>query len=1152
MALQNLRSNTANKRPTASGMVDGQVAINTNATNPGLFFKDAGDGIRKVGPVFIGSSAPNSSPATGGSSGHSIGEQWLDTSGGRYVLKIWDGTAWRDDDSNYLQLTGGALSGALTIDNAANLAALDLKFDGDTDTGFYAPAANTLGFVGGGTERLRIDSSGNVGLNNTSPSSYLAGSRNLVIGAGASAAGLTVRSSTSTDGFFAFADGTTGNETYRGFIAYGHSTDSLRFATSATERLRIDSSGRVGIGTSSPDDVLDVRSGAAGFAQFVHSSGMGGIRISGSAASSAANLVFSNDHTNGVSDEYTIQMSGDNDRLAFRSGGPADTERVSFMADGKVGIGTSSPLEKLEVQNGHISVGSSTNTTSTNTLVAGYGYIIGSTKYGNVSIRSSYVNTTNAASLEFYTAAPAVSERMRIDSSGKVGIGTTSPGAALHIESSGADAAKLRVGFDSTRYYDIFRKSSDGFGLLNFYGSQSGFTGYVFGGVDGERMRIDSSGNIKIQTNNVNLQGAGTFRINSGSTAGSLNLDGGATNHGGEINLNGGSNGGTIQFRTGEGSGQQSEKARIDSSGRVGIGTSSPLSGANLTVAGNSLAVTGQNTAHSANSIRIGEEGSGLAEIRYYGPNSSTNGSLRLRSSRSDGSNNQDITIDSSGRVGINITTFSDAATALAIKNGASGSEHTYLDIVCDTNETTRVRFSEDGSTFPGEIRYNTFGHDMTFHANSAERMRIDSSGRVGIGTSSPDSLIHIASSTGPVLRLENTDTTLNTGNILGKIEFESKDVSNNAAGITANMHAEAIGSAGATDLVFGAGTAVSNSERYRIRFDGQHIWGGATERMRIDSSGRLLVGTSSARGDFYNGTTVHPLLQLEKASGSAGQQPRLIIVHNSSTGEAPELLFAKTRGTANGSTTIVNSGDELGLISFQGADGSGNVEGARIQAFVDNTPGSNDMPGRLVFSTTADGASSPTERVRITQQGATIFSAGSASGSGGSSLINNNDAGFVNDAGFGQTLHLGNTYGGAKGYIIFLYNGVSIGSVTAGGAGGSATTSVNYNTTSDYRLKENVVNITNGITRVKQLQPKRFNFIANAETTVDGFLAHEAQTVVPEAVTGTHNEVDDDGNAVMQGIDQSKLVPLLTAALQEAITKIETLETKVAALEGS
>ena len=108
-----------------------------------------------------------------------------------------------------------------------------------------------------------------------------------------------------------------------------------------------------------------------------------------------------------------------------------------------------------------------------------------------------------------------------------------------------------------------------------------------------------------------------------------------------------------------------------------------------------------------------------------------------------------------------------------------------------------------------------------------------------------------------------------------------------------------------------------------------------------------------------------------------------------------------------------------------------------------------------------------------------------------------------------------------------------------------------NFNTSSDYRLKENVVVIADGITRVKQLQPKRFNFIVDSDTTVDGFIAHEAQTVVPEAVTGTKDQVDEDGEAVMQVMDQSKLIPLLTAALQEAIAKIETLEIKVAAFEG-
>jgi len=126
-----------------------------------------------------------------------------------------------------------------------------------------------------------------------------------------------------------------------------------------------------------------------------------------------------------------------------------------------------------------------------------------------------------------------------------------------------------------------------------------------------------------------------------------------------------------------------------------------------------------------------------------------------------------------------------------------------------------------------------------------------------------------------------------------------------------------------------------------------------------------------------------------------------------------------------------------------------------------------------------------------------------------------------------------------------FFRQAVAVGDISL------SSSSTAYNTSSDYRLKENVVDLTSATTRLKQLEPKRFNFIVDPDTTVDGFIAHEAQSVVPEAVTGTKDAVDDDGNAVMQGIDQGKLVPLLTAALQEAITEIETLKTKVAALEA-
>ncbi len=124
-----------------------------------------------------------------------------------------------------------------------------------------------------------------------------------------------------------------------------------------------------------------------------------------------------------------------------------------------------------------------------------------------------------------------------------------------------------------------------------------------------------------------------------------------------------------------------------------------------------------------------------------------------------------------------------------------------------------------------------------------------------------------------------------------------------------------------------------------------------------------------------------------------------------------------------------------------------------------------------------------------------------------------------------------------------------------------SATT---FATSSDYRLKENVVAISDGITRLKTLKPSRFNWKADATVTVDGFLAHEV-TAVPEAIVGTKDEVvtqamidagDYDStklnDPIYQEIDQSKIVPLLTAALQEAVGKIETLETKVAALEAA
>ena len=149
------------------------------------------------------------------------------------------------------------------------------------------------------------------------------------------------------------------------------------------------------------------------------------------------------------------------------------------------------------------------------------------------------------------------------------------------------------------------------------------------------------------------------------------------------------------------------------------------------------------------------------------------------------------------------------------------------------------------------------------------------------------------------------------------------------------------------------------------------------TERMRIDASGRLLVGTSSARSNFYNSTN-SPQLQIE---GNDNSTAALAIIQdfNANTIGA-QLVLAKNNSTTIGTNVLVANGDTLGVVSFQGNDGSEFVEAATINALVDGTPGANDMPGRLVFSTTADGASSPTERMRIKNDGVVIIGPRTAS----------------------------------------------------------------------------------------------------------------------------------------------------------------------------
>ena len=268
--------------------------------------------------------------------------------------------------------------------------------------------------------------------------------------------------------------------------------------------------------------------------------------------------------------------------------------------------------------------------------------------------------------------------------------------------------------------------------------------------------------------------------------------------------------------------------------------------------------------------------------------------------------------------------------------------------------------------------------------------------------------------------------------------------------------------------------------------------------------------GTSLvARGGANNST---PNFQVQDYNGNAD----FTVLGNGDVGigiTAPASKLHVETGTSNLAARISKGGNKFDIGGLQSGT-------AYIKGFEGTVAFGNEYAGNLTFLT------ANTERLRVTASGDFLIGTASTTSNERVRISNGNDT---------RAISFQSASAAECGYIY----------INGGG------TSVTYSTSSDYRLKENVTAITSATDRLNQLNPVRFNFIADADTTVDGFLAHEVATVIPEAISGEKDEVDADGNAVMQGIDQSKLVPLLTAALQEALTKIDQLETRITALEA-
>ena len=369
-----------------------------------------------------------------------------------------------------------------------------------------------------------------------------------------------------------------------------------------------------------------------------------------------------------------------------------------------------------------------------------------------------------------------------------------------------------------------------------------------------------------------------------------------------------------------------------------------------------------------------------------------------------------------------------------------------------------------------------------------------------------------------------------------------------------------------------GKENATENDKAGYLSFTTGIADGTLTERLRISSSGltqinststtalELITNQSASSLRLANVDAASPSKSSDWIIQSGGLAAGDLAFYSNVTGDSGYRLNISSGGAATFSGDIIRKGN-VGNISFEG----GSVTNINAQIQYDQI---DSNTGQLFFKTANSGTLAT--RLTISPGGNVLFG-------GLTSLPSSTVFGsaFWNITAGRQILRQSTSVTSSLSLQQFFNPNGEVGSINVSGS------STSYNTSSDYRLKENVTPITDALSRINQLKPSRFNFIADADRTVDGFLAHEVQEIIPEAIIGEKDAMkdeeyeltprvdevtDEEGNviteaveAVMetrsvpdyQGIDQSKIVPLLTAAIQEQQTIIADLITRLEALEA-
>ena len=464
----------------------------------------------------------------------------------------------------------------------------------------------------------------------------------------------------------------------------------------------------------------------------------------------------------------------------------------------------------------------------------------------------------------------------------------------------------------------------------------------------------------------------------------------------------------------------------------------------------------------------------------------------------------------------------------------------------------------------------------LEFKPNNTTAMYIDSSQRVGIGTTSPKSIIHASDGTASGITARD-DAMIITHNGNPKLVFEDASEGSGDKVMLFNYFDETLHISSMNDAMdgwdniyiasfnrdgkVGIGTNspaytldLASSDAIVSQFTGSSgetilsldntstngdkwylISGGSGGSFSGGKFGIFNADTTTAVATFTNDGNVGVGTTSPNISGWNANYA-VLTIKGDTTNYGGVLELANPDSTGN----------YFGTVSFVNMDGgSSTVANARISGTRDGV----DDASALTFETEPTGGA-VTERARINSGGDILFHSDNGittkTGTDAGSGILAGGASFQPNSVGRSILYLGTyNYTSAASVARFTNQNGVVGSIDVNGS------STAFSTSSDYRLKENQVLISDGLTRLNQLKPYRFNFKADADTTVDGFFAHEVSDIVPEAVFGEKDAVNDDDSIKSQRIDQSKLVPLLVKALQEADDKIDALTTRIEALEA-